>query len=89
MPLKVCKYCGESFALLPGKPGYANECPDCLHEKTHPKPPVDVVAKFLERHPDRRKHFKNLQKALLQLGVPESQVDGVIADFVNRSATHK
>ena len=27
---------GRSAAHLPGKPGYVDECPACLHEKTHP-----------------------------------------------------
>ena len=61
MPIKVCKYCGESFELRPGKPGYANECEEFLHEKTPPQP----------------------------LGVDESKVDGVIADFISRAGTQK
>jgi len=26
---KTCKECGEEFELLPGKPGFANVCPNC------------------------------------------------------------
>jgi hypothetical protein len=89
MALKICRYCEESFILVPGKPGYADECPACLHEKTHPVPPVDILAKFLTGYPDRRRHFKNLRTSLLKLGIAESEVDGVIADFLNRSAKHK
>jgi hypothetical protein len=28
-PIKTCVVCGEEFELRPGKPGYANRCPDC------------------------------------------------------------
>ena len=89
MALKTCRYCEESFILLPGKPGYADECPTCLHEKTHPVPPVDFLAKFLTLYPERRRHFKNLRSSLLELGIAESEVDGVITDFLNRSTTQK
>lgn len=28
-PIKKCVVCGEDFELRPGKPGFANRCPDC------------------------------------------------------------
>jgi hypothetical protein len=28
-PVKVCAICGEEFELKPGKPGFANRCPEC------------------------------------------------------------
>jgi hypothetical protein len=28
-PIKVCVKCGEEFELKPGKPGFANRCPEC------------------------------------------------------------
>lgn len=28
-PIKKCVACGEEFELRPGKPGFANRCPDC------------------------------------------------------------
>jgi len=31
-PIKTCVECGEQFELKPGKPGYANRCPDCSEE---------------------------------------------------------
>jgi hypothetical protein len=31
-PIKVCVICGEEFELKPGKPGFANRCPDCSAE---------------------------------------------------------
>ena len=31
-PIKKCVACGEEFELKPGKPGFANRCPDCSEE---------------------------------------------------------
>ena len=28
-PIKTCVKCGEEFELKPGKPGFANQCPEC------------------------------------------------------------
>ena len=28
-PIKTCVACGEEFELRPGKPGFANRCPQC------------------------------------------------------------
>jgi hypothetical protein len=28
-PIKVCVVCSEEFELKPGKPGFANRCPEC------------------------------------------------------------
>jgi DNA-directed RNA polymerase subunit RPC12/RpoP len=32
-PIKVCVICSEEFELKPGKPGFANRCPECSIEK--------------------------------------------------------
>jgi len=32
--LEDCRHCGKSFTPQPGKPGYIDECPECLYEKT-------------------------------------------------------
>lgn len=44
--IKTCRYCGEEFELKPGKPGYADECPTCLIEKTIFS---DPLPRFTER----------------------------------------
>jgi len=28
-PKKICEVCEEEFELKPGKPGFANRCPEC------------------------------------------------------------
>ncbi len=32
-PIKTCAVCGEEFELRPGKPGFANRCPECTAEE--------------------------------------------------------
>lgn len=32
-PIKTCVVCGEEFELKPGKPGFANRCPECSEEE--------------------------------------------------------
>ena len=33
-PIKICVVCGEEFELKPGKPGFANRCPDCSEDES-------------------------------------------------------
>jgi len=33
-PIKTCVVCGEEFELKPGKPGFANRCPECSEPET-------------------------------------------------------
>ncbi len=36
--IKVCVVCHEEFELKPGKPGFANRCPECsVEEESAPK----------------------------------------------------
>lgn len=44
-PIKVCAICSEEFELKPGKPGFANHCPECSAAEVNdpnPKAPVDA-----------------------------------------------
>lgn len=34
-PIKTCVICGEEFELRPGKPGFANRCPECTEEEAN------------------------------------------------------
>jgi hypothetical protein len=31
-----CRHCGQSFVPMQGKPGYVDECPECLYSKSAP-----------------------------------------------------
>ena len=33
-PIKICVVCGEEFELKPGKPGFANRCPECSEDES-------------------------------------------------------
>jgi hypothetical protein len=45
-PIKTCVVCGEEFELRPGKPGFANRCPECSEPEdvAIPKVPSAGVA---------------------------------------------
>ncbi len=32
-PIKTCVVCSEEFELRPGKPGFANRCPECSEQE--------------------------------------------------------
>jgi hypothetical protein len=34
-PIKVCVVCNEEFELKPGKPGFANRCPECSEPESN------------------------------------------------------
>ena len=47
-PIKTCVACGEEFELKPGKPGFANRCPECSQpEEAEPAAGRPVGAKGL------------------------------------------
>jgi hypothetical protein len=64
----ICKYCESTFTPLPGKPGYINECPDCLHAKTAPPTPKAGSAK-------QRKAREDARRALAALGAPAQEIE--------------
>jgi hypothetical protein len=43
-PVKTCVICGEEFELKPGKPGFANRCPDCSEPDEEPSGEPNTVA---------------------------------------------
>jgi len=83
----TCRYCGEPFIFLLGKPGYVDECPDCIHERTRPILPPDFASRYLARFPERRKDFNAVLKHLLSLGIEEAKVYEIIADGLKQAGT--
>lgn len=64
-PIKVCAICSEEFELKPGKPGFANHCPDCTAEQadnpaTKHRMDADERKGKSEMNEARREAMKNL-----------------------------
>ena len=64
-PIRVCVVCSEEFELKPGKPGYANRCPECsASETTAPttKHRMDADERRTEReaNAERRRVMRDL-----------------------------
>ena len=49
-PIKECVLCHEEFELRPGKPGFANRCPECSAPETEEESAGKAGA---EGHTDR------------------------------------
>lgn len=61
-PIKVCVVCGEEFELKPGKPGFANRCPECSEEESAgaAAKPSDVLKTDKQANAARREAMRNL-----------------------------
>lgn len=61
-PIKTCVVCGEEFELRPGKPGFANRCPECSEpEATGPgASPKDALSGDREANAERKKAIRDL-----------------------------
>lgn len=59
IPLKTCAICGEEFELKPGKPGFANRCPECTAEKQV----TAAAAKKIGMAADERKEKSEMDAA--------------------------
>jgi hypothetical protein len=60
-PIKVCVVCEEEFELKPGKPGFANRCPQCSEpEADGPGAGVDVLKTSREANAARRAAIKDM-----------------------------
>lgn len=43
-PIKTCVVCSEEFELRPGKPGFANRCPECTEQEAENTSPGNPLA---------------------------------------------
>jgi hypothetical protein len=60
-PIKVCVVCGEEFELKPGKPGFANRCPECSQpEETGGDSKSPLAGSSREQNAARRDAMRNL-----------------------------
>ncbi len=59
-PIKVCAICSEEFELKPGKPGFANHCPECSSESADATSNRADEPKSREQNAARREAMRNL-----------------------------
>lgn len=60
-PVKVCVKCGEEFELKPGKPGFANQCPECSEpEDSTTGVAGDVLKGDKEANAERRRVMREM-----------------------------
>ena len=67
-PVKICVVCGEEFELRPGKPGFANRCPQCSEDDAQAAPAsagaapksADELRSEREANAERRSAMRNL-----------------------------
>lgn len=59
-PIKTCVVCGEEFELKPGKPGFANRCPDCSEEDATGQTSADPLKSDKGANAARREAMRNL-----------------------------
>ena len=57
-PIKTCVICKEEFELRPGKPGFANRCPECSEPEADATAPAAKVDR--EANAARREAMRNL-----------------------------
>jgi predicted RNA-binding Zn-ribbon protein involved in translation (DUF1610 family) len=59
-PIKVCVVCGEEFELKPGKPGFANRCPECSEPEVAGSDENPLAGDSREQNAARREAMRNL-----------------------------
>lgn len=60
-PIKTCVKCGEEFELKPGKPGFANQCPECSEpEEAGAAAGGDVLKGNKEAEAERRRVMREM-----------------------------
>ena len=62
-PIKVCSICSEEFELKPGKPGFANRCPECSEQDD--ADPSGMSAKDRESNRELNEARKKAMRDLL------------------------
>jgi hypothetical protein len=77
-----CRYCGVSFIWRPGKPGYVDECPQCLHEKTIPKqkrePKFVLTPEAEQRINQLVRATKTFRRQMTKAGFSQEKIDRLI-----------
>jgi hypothetical protein len=77
MNLQICRHCFKRFNPTPGKPGYIDECPKCLHEKTTPEGTASE-RRFVAQV---RKVEKELEKIMRKAKVDENVIRNTLSEI--------
>ena len=64
----TCRHCGELFAPVPGKPGYINECPECLFTKSASLNPKALSRLKDDAEVKLEKELRKLRRTLIGKG---------------------
>lgn len=64
-PIKVCAVCNEEFELKPGKPGFANRCPECSEPES--AGPVAKASMDADQRKNEREANEARRQAMRQL----------------------
>jgi hypothetical protein len=64
-PIKTCVICSEEFELRPGKPGFANRCPECstpeaMESAANPAMSADERKAEAEMNEARRRTIRDM-----------------------------
>ena len=73
--IMVCKQCLEEFELLPGKPGFANVCPECSAPKVIAVAPEGKRLSVAEQQAARRATRKPMSPEAAARAMDRALVD--------------
>jgi hypothetical protein len=80
----VCRYCGERFVPKLNKPGFVDECPECLHEKTAAATPrrKTVSPAALDRVKQLDQLVRSFKRVWARKGLTKEQVDAKVRALI-------
>ena len=81
MKEQVCRYCGRTFLPEAKKPGYINECPTCLYEKTAP-----AAARTIDKAIGEAK--QNIERYLSKAKVPREIIEAALEGIEGTRPDH-
>ena len=92
----ICRYCGEAFSPPVGKPGYIDECPDCLFEKRAaliPKPDASAallpILEMVDTEADIEPMTNRMRRVLSKkLGFREAEIEAIVKGFIEVASKH-
>jgi hypothetical protein len=63
-----CRHCGEHFIPRTGKPGFIDECPECLTERIAPPPMAAARIKNWIETAEGKRWLKRFTRNFVRLG---------------------